>query len=128
MENSKNLVRALFVIAATVSMANSSSAAGVDLSDLLETFGCNAIGGEEFPQPEGSNITSCCTPLACYVCDENGKDCDMEADNRKPATGRLSKPVLKSGTMIMPPDTNTTIGTPAKPITRKPIMQMRIQN
>lgn len=128
MENSKNLIRALLVIATTVFMASSASAAGVDLSDLLEDFGCNAIGGETTSQPEDSSMTACCTPDACYICDANGKNCDKEDDYREPATGRLTKPELKSGTMIVRPDTNTTVGTPVKPTTRKPIMQMRIQN
>lgn len=128
MENSKNLLRAFFAIAATVFMANSASAAGVDLSDFIEDFGCDAIGGIESSQPDGSPITTCCTPLACYICDANGKDCDKEDDYREPVTGRLSKPVLKPGTMVMPPDTNTTIGTPAKPIARTPIMQNQKRN
>ena len=78
---------------------------------------------------------TCTNPVTQEVteCDNSavGEDdsCSTEPVKKgHPTGGRLTKPVLKPGTMIMPPDTNTTIGTPAKPIARGSIMQKLIRN
>lgn len=131
MENSKNLLRAFFVIATTVFMASSASAANDDVSDLIELAGCDAIGGTVIPQPAGSAITACCTETDCYICDANEDNCELDVFSKptgdgkpgRPAAGTLSKPAVNGGSMIVQPDTNTTIGTPAKPIVRKSIIQ-----
>lgn len=134
MENSKNLVRA-FVVLASIFMASNAIAAQDSAPDHSVTE-CELLGGDKQTQPPGSTITTCCYETGCFICDQNEENCTFDpkyksTDGGKPvhpAGGRLTKPVLKPGTMIMQPDTNTTVGTPAKPIVRKSIMQQLKRN
>lgn len=131
MENSKNLIGAVFVIMATVFMASGASAADDDLSDLVESVGCDAIGGTTIPQPAGSAITACCTETECYICDENGGDCTLDdsyRDPTNPTAGNFTKPVLNAGTMIERPGTNPPANTRVKPTAPEAAIQNLIRN
>jgi len=124
MENSKNLIRALFLVAATVLMVSSATAENDDdISILIELVGCEDAGGTSYPQPDGSTITACCTPDECYVCDQDGDNCEIAK-----SAGGISKPAANTGTMVEWPGTKPTVGTHTKPIVRESIMQKLKRN
>jgi len=69
-----------------------------------------ANGDNHCKNPKTGKTTDCSgpngSPNACWT-------------EGRPIHGKLIKPVLSGGTMIMLPDTNTTVGTGAKPLARK---------
>lgn len=90
MPASKALFTMLSVCAVITTICMVNSAKAESTKDLIETFGCEALGGVATPQPAGSTITTCCVFDECFLCDENEEDC--ERARVKP--DRFQKPTL----------------------------------
>ncbi len=46
---------------------------------------CEILGGKKIPQSPGSTITACCYDNGCWICDENGDDCNFDPAYFSPA-------------------------------------------
>ena len=112
----------------TVSNAvgNGSDPAIVDSGHMLSV--CFLDGGTVTTKANGDN--HCKNPVTGKTTECSGPNGSPDAcwTEGRPTGGRLTKPMLKSGTMIMQPHTNTTVYTRTKPTAGKSIMQKMIRN
>jgi len=115
--------------------ASNAGGNGSDDSDPIIVDGghmlgvCFLDGGEVNTAANGDN--SCWNPVTDKITTCSGPNGSPDAcyTEGRPTGGRLNKPVLRSGgTMVMPPDTNTTVGSGMNPLNGKLIMRNVVRN
>ncbi len=86
---------------------------------------CFLDGGEVNTAPNGDN--SCWNPVTDKITTCSGPNGSPDAcwTEGRPTGGKFDKPILTGGggTMVMPPDTNTTVGSSKTPLKGRLIMR-----
>ena len=91
--------------------------------------GYSGCGKDGFPSDSPTSSCGPGDPPLQKPCKSIWGGCGTDVEEERPTGGRPSKPALNGGgTMVMPPDTNTTVGSAVNPLNGKLIMRNVIRN